>query len=70
MAWAGKVSFRRTMRMTSTMMAAQLPVPEPWWGVLGAAGHWAWRNVWPERGVGDERGKVLDHANLGLARQA
>ena len=49
MAWAGQLNSRRTMRMTSTMMAAQLPSPEPWWGVLGAADLWAWRNVGPER---------------------
>ena len=34
---------------TVGMMAAQLPIPEPWWGFLGAAGLWAWRNVGAER---------------------
>ena len=34
---------------TVGMMFLELPIPEPWWGFLGAAGLWAWRNVGPER---------------------
>ena len=47
---AAAVGFLLVVGGTVGMMAAQLPIPEPWWGVLGAAGLWAWRNVGPVRG--------------------
>ena len=47
---AAAAGFLLVVGGTVGMMAAQLPIPEPWWGVVGAAGLWAWRNVGPERG--------------------
>ena len=40
---AAAVGFVSAILGTIGMMAAQIPIPEPWWGVLGAAGLWAWR---------------------------
>ena len=47
---AAAAGFLLVVGGTVGMMAAQLAIPEPWWGFLGAAGLWAWRNVGPERG--------------------
>ena len=42
---AAAAGFLVVVAGTLGLMAAQVPIPEPWWGVVGAAGLWAWRNV-------------------------